>query len=720
MTNLQNSSADGSCSSSGDQRRNRPLDASVVLPAEDATGSRCINQSALAFRAEAFCTLVLLLSSVVALSFTAATAEAFSVQRNSIAMYATEPTRLTTKLLARPSEMVQQLEPRTNTSDERRKRAVAAMDRKNVESVVAGLDANLLSMLTDQFLYNPDQASAFKARKRPNNRPESVPAAMRFETMVRYRERKNAIKRFQQHHTNPISAKELAVIAPYVDKGSGSSEKAEKINSSSTFSSSSADVVTIEKTLPSAISKAAKNSVSRVFRNLQKESNYDPVLEALLAEDKGRRRRGTRNQNKMDLHKYYQTGLLTAAEEYATGMKVQFMGRCEEVHEGLAAKLDRLPTIEEWAAACGFVEPHDLFVATEADEQLRPVGSATMFDDIDPTMFVGNGLAQDSGPGRGRGRVKKAPAVSLKNFYDDSQYHASLQAYEANKGKDPRLKRPSRKDLKPINRGTPTDFVEMLMAAKEAKQLMVQSNMRLVVSIARKHCYVGVSLQDLVQEGSLGLTRAAEKFEPQKGFKFSTYASWWIQQAVFRAIAYHSRTIRLPVHIHNLLNRIRKVRQGLDRDLGRTPSNQEIADQLGMTLSKYNKMIHLTKRSISLETPLYQSNPKDLGHESDDTLRDCLDSESMSADDSPEKRVDQGLFLQDLQDMMQILNEDERLVISARYGLQDGLTRTVNSVATELKQSKAWVQSQEARALRKLRRPWYERKLKEHQDALID
>jgi RNA polymerase primary sigma factor len=190
---------------------------------------------------------------------------------------------------------------------------------------------------------------------------------------------------------------------------------------------------------------------------------------------------------------------------------------------------------------------------------------------------------------------------------------------------------------------------------------------------------------------------------------------------VFRSIAYHSRTIRLPVHVHNLLNRIRRIRMSLERDLGRTPTNDEMAEQLDMTTEAYNKMIRLTRRSISLEVPKYQQNPKDLGHESEDLLGDTLSATSSVVDESsPEKRVDRGLFREDLCEMLNILEEDERRVISARYGLADGLTRTVTTVASQMKQSKAWVRSQECRALRKLRRPWYEQRLKEHQDALTN
>jgi RNA polymerase primary sigma factor len=191
----------------------------------------------------------------------------------------------------------------------------------------------------------------------------------------------------------------------------------------------------------------------------------------------------------------------------------------------------------------------------------------------------------------------------------------------------------------------------------------------------------------------------------------------WIQQAVFRSIAYHSRTIRLPVHVHNLLNRVRKVRNGLEGQIGRSPTSEEMAEALDMTVPKYNKMLRLTKRSISLELPKYQSNPKDLGFESTDLLGDTIASVTLD-DSTPERRVDRGLFHDDLQQMLEILDEDERIVITARYGVSDGLIRTVTAVAAQMKQSKAWVRSQECRALRKLRRPWYEKKLKEHQDAL--
>lgn len=601
------------------------------------------------------------------------------------------------RLWATRSESVVEMQPRTKTSTEKRRKAMLAMDRHQVDNALNTASASeaVLELLSDQFLYPSDSISGSAPETRPKGRPAYVPGAMSYEALSEFRETQAEQERKQNQ--KQVSDAEVAVIAPYLAK----SENGNSVD----------DAPANSKTLefpPQAEKKAsrARRRRKRVAENLfAKNKKSEPSTSFHSS---------TRGVNNMDLTKYYRTDLLTADEEYSLGTKIQFMMSCERVHEGLASKLMRLPTMEEWATACGFEDPDVMFMATEADEQLRPAGSETMFEEMDPSTFVGNGQAGTAGPGRGRGRAKKPPPLKLGDFFDDSELRSRRRGKGRKKKEDE-----DPIELNPINRGTPTDFVEMLMNSREAKQRMVQSNMRLVVSIARKYSNVGVSLQDLVQEGSLGLSRAAEKFEPKKGFKFSTYASWWIQQAVFRSIAYHSRTIRLPVHIHNLLNRVRKVRNRLQRQLGRTPTNDEMADELGMTVAKYNQMIHLTKRSISLEQPKYQSNPKDLGHESEDLLGETISSNSLEDDSStPEKRVDRSIFHQDLAKMLEVLNDDERRVIGARYGLADGLTRTVTAVAAQMHQSKAWVRSQECRALRKLRRPWYEKKLKEHQDAL--
>lgn len=438
------------------------------------------------------------------------------------------------------------------------------------------------------------------------------------------------------------------------------------------------------------------------------------------------------SNDSLNLNRYYRTELLSAKEEYTLGMKVKFMVKCEAVHEGLSLQLDRLPTIAEWASACGF-DTYDAemcsesYVDNELDKQIRPSGSEV--DELDPNMFVGNGLVNDTGVGRGKGRAKKPPPIQLVDFYDDSYEKfkrketdpTDLYDNEEDEedGTDIFLYKQKMSPGGPINRGSPRIFREMMLTAKEAKQRMVECNMRLVVSIARRYHGVGVNVQDLVQEGSLGLARAAEKFDPKKGFKFSTYASWWIQQAVFRSIAYHSRTIRLPVHVHNLLNKVRRARQIMQQELGRMPTNEEMAEEMDMSIEKYNKMIRNTRNALSLERPKYRNNPKDLGHESDVLVGDMVDSSSVMFDEkTPEQMVDSGLLHSDIQYMLGKLGNDERKVLCLRYGINDGITRTVTLVASEMRQTKSWVRSQECRALRKLRRPWYEKRLNEHRQSL--
>jgi RNA polymerase sigma factor (sigma-70 family) len=469
---------------------------------------------------------------------------------------------------------------------------------------------------------------------------------------------------------------------------------------------------------------------------------------------RGRRSRnssssGGTTENEMEKRQYYQTELLTVDEEYSLGMKVQFMVHCENVHRGLAAQLDRLPTFTEWAAACGFTETvttsttsaltnnhrhsssssssnsgsEDAVTAANAAlDYLRPVGYEEMFEETDPYFFVGNGIMQESGPGRGCARRRSPPPLQLDDWYDDSAYVAAMRAYKnssnnQNNGKSS-LPKPVRAAAVPLNRGDVAAFVELLNQGRDAKQRMIKSNMRLVVSIAGKYCRAGVGLLDLIQEGSIGLHRAARKYEPKKGFKFSTYASWWIQQAIFRSIAHNSRTIRLPVHIHNLLNKVRKIQRSVGSELQRKPTAEEMADRLGLSVRKYHYLIYLMKQTTSLDAPAYAQNPKDSYFASSDLLSDTVQTLSPEDTQTAEQEVDKSLFLKDLGEILATLDDDERTVINLRYGLRDGMCRSVTSIAATYNRSKEWVRSQECRGLRKLRRPWYEKKLREYQEAL--
>jgi len=500
-------------------------------------------------------------------------------------------------------------------------------------------------------------------------------------------------------------------IAKSCTKKKESSFKSTNKGSAKSYTKSNV-IVNKQRRVVKSLPKSRRDKNGNIIRKSKSERDYSPGRGA--------------SSDSFNLNRYYRTELLTAKEEYSLGMKVKFMVACESVHEGLSLQLGRNPTIVEWAAACGFDTYDANYVDTDLDRQIRPSGS--MSDELDPNMFIGNGLVHDTGVGRGKGRAKAAPLTSLGKWYDDSydkfkpksDVEQSLNEDDKDEDEiDVFLYRQKSAPGEPINRGSPRIFREMMLTAKEAKQRMIQSNMRLVVSIARRYHGVGVNVQDLVQEGSIGLARAAVKFDPERGFKFSTYASWWIQQAVFRSIAYHSRTIRLPVHVHNLLNKVRRARNVSQQELGRMPTNEEMAEEMDMPCAKYNTMIRNTRKTMSLECPKYQNNPKDYGHESDVLIGDMVDTTAVIFDEkSPEQNVDQGLFHNDIQYMLGKIGDDEKRVLSLRYGIDDGIKRTVTLVASEMGQTKSWVRSQECRALRKLRRPWYEKRLKEHQYSL--
>lgn len=635
-------------------------------------------------------------------------------------------------------EMIKPLVPLTSSSKEKRmsveraweKAKILAMNDDSFEESNGSATPYLDLFAKDQDEsrnYSNQNNTQNGSTTRPKGRPESVPGAMSRNTLLNMNEYEAS--KASDSYTLPPKKLNVASNIP-IKRGRGRPRK-----NQDSFASMDEITSVAATSSPLDVQEELSNenisSDSNDFKNDEGSYNEQRNSRVKLNLPKARKMtdsekegettgmmqtfgKGRKANDPPNLQRYYHTQLLTQDEEYTLGMKIQFLMKCEQVHEGLYETIGRLPTLVEWANACGFKEYDSTrsdpnYKETELEMSLRPVKSEAWSEEADPTMFVGNGLANDTGPGRGRGRAKKGPIVYLKDFYDDSDI----------KFQNDDVKKKKKKDLKPINQGTVDDFIEIILAGKEAKQRMVQCNMRLVVSISKRYKHVGVSIADLVQEGSIGLTRAAEKFDPKKGFKFSTYASWWIQQAVFRSIAYHSRTIRLPVHVHNLLNRVRRISGELKRIHGRMPTNEEMAAELQMPVEKFVKMLRLTRKVISLDISKYQNNPKDIGQESLTSLGDTIDAAEVVHDENtPEQNVDRVLFRDDLKEMLDVLGEDEKKVITLRYGIEDGLTRTVTTVAAIMCESKSWVRSQECRALRKLRRPWYEKRLWEHQNSL--
>jgi RNA polymerase primary sigma factor len=303
-------------------------------------------------------------------------------------------------------------------------------------------------------------------------------------------------------------------------------------------------------------------------------------------------------------------------------------------------------------------------------------------DDTEKEETIPAGLALDDPV---RMYLKEIGRVPLLSMEDERRLAMSIESGEK----------------EALKNGTADNRI--VLEGEDSKRKLTEANLRLVVSIAKKYVGRGMLFLDLIQEGNLGLIRAVEKFDYRKGYKFSTYATWWIRQAITRALADQARTIRIPVHMVETINRLIKISRQLLQELGRDPTVEEIANEMGLTPEKVREVIKISQEPISLETPI--------GEEEDSHLGDFIEDQEAVA---PAEAASVMLLKEKMQDVLKNLTERERKVLVLRFGLEDGHQRTLEEVGQEFGVTRERIRQIEAKALRKLRHPSRGKALKDY------
>ncbi len=311
-----------------------------------------------------------------------------------------------------------------------------------------------------------------------------------------------------------------------------------------------------------------------------------------------------------------------------------------------------------------------------------------------------------------RVQEEEVPERELASIEGENSEEADLENIDLTIPDSVNIEDPVRMYLKEIGKVPLLTADEEIELAKrmeegdeEAKKRLSEANLRLVVSIAKRYVGRGMLFLDLIQEGNLGLIKAVEKFDYRKGFKFSTYATWWIRQAITRAIADQARTIRIPVHMVETINKLVRVSRQLLQELGREPTPEEIAEKMDIPVERVREIIKISQEPVSLETPI--------GEEEDSHLGDFIQDDNVPV---PAEAAAFTLLKEQLDEVLGTLTEREQKVLRLRFGLKDGRARTLEEVGKEFNVTRERIRQIEAKALRKLRHPSRSRKLKDYLD----
>jgi RNA polymerase primary sigma factor len=350
----------------------------------------------------------------------------------------------------------------------------------------------------------------------------------------------------------------------------------------------------------------------------------------------------------------------------------------------------------------GTLTQEEIYSALETLEDVTPEQIDELFEEL-----AGMGIEIDDEPKDDKPEVEEEAEAPIP---DGLSLDDPVRMYLKEIGRVPLLSMEEEKayamrieagELEARKNGTADNII--IADGEEAKRQLTEANLRLVVSIAKKYVGRGMLFLDLIQEGNLGLIRAVEKFDYRKGYKFSTYATWWIRQAITRALADQARTIRIPVHMVETINRLVKISRQLLQELGREPTDEEIASAMGLSPEKVREVRKISQEPISLETPI--------GEEEDSHLGDFIEDQEAVA---PAEAASVMLLKEKMQDVLQNLTERERKVLVLRFGLEDGHQRTLEEVGQEFGVTRERIRQIEAKALRKLRHPSRGKALKDY------